>query len=237
MNDAMPESGETSLRADGIVKGYRLGRKHIPVLREVSLAVRPGEGLCICGASGSGKSTLLHVIGGLDRPDAGTVTCEVDDVYALSERRRARLRSTRIGFVFQAYHLLPELTLVENVGLPLRRWAGSEIALSGKDGRVAQLLERVGLSHRGDHRPAECSGGEQQRAALARALVNQPHIVLADEPTGNLDSRTGAQVLDLLFDLVKEEGRAMIMVTHDEQVAERCDRTEHLVDGRLAAAG
>lgn len=222
-----------SLGAEGLAKGYRLGREPIPVLHDVSLAVYAGESLCICGASGSGKSTLLHVIGGLDRPDAGTVTCGDENVYGLSERRRARLRATQIGFVFQAYHLLPELTLAENVGLPLRRGTAINHAVGNPEERVAHLLDRVGLSHRAGHRPAECSGGEQQRGALARALVNHPHIVLADEPTGNLDTRTGGQVLDILFELVREEARAMIMVTHDEGVAERCDRIEHLVDGRL----
>jgi ABC-type lipoprotein export system ATPase subunit len=189
--------------------------------------------VCIRGASGAGKTTLLHVIGGLEQPNSGTVEIGGADVYMMRERKRSHVRGTRIGFVFQAYHLLPELTVEENVLLPSMRLSGVGRARVDAEKRALELLDLVGLSERLEHRPAELSGGEQQRAAIARSLINDPDIILADEPTGNLDSRTGESVLDLLFDLVGARRRTLVMVTHNDQVAERCSRSMILEDGTI----
>lgn len=211
-----------------VVKSFHLGGRKIPVLRDVSLSIGYGQSVCVRGASGAGKSTLLHILGGLERPTSGKVLCVGEDVYLMREPQRAVMRSRTVGFVFQSYHLLQELTVRENVLLPTRRMGSRDAEL-----RVQNLLERVGLSHRAQHRPSECSGGELQRAVLARALVHDPPIVLADEPTGNLDVHTGDQVLDLLFSLVEEKSRTLVLVTHDDKVAERCGRQLNLVDGCL----
>ena len=232
MNDAPPQAEDIFvLRAREVRKEYVLGRQTIPVLSEVTLDVRRGETLCIRGISGAGKTTLLHILGGLERPTAGSVECLGTSFSLLGERRRAGLRGEALGFVFQAYHLFPELTVLENVHLPAMKRRG------GKPGRARELLEQVGLDHRLDHRPAELSGGEQQRAALARALINDPQIVLADEPTGNLDSATGEQVLDLLLGLVRRRGATLVLVTHNDHIAERCARSLTLRDGRILEDG
>jgi predicted ABC-type transport system involved in lysophospholipase L1 biosynthesis ATPase subunit len=188
--------------------------------------------VALVGPSGSGKSTLLHLAGGLDVPDAGTVRLDGRDLSGLSVAERARLRRRDVGFVFQFFHLLPSLTVAENVELPL--------LLDGRRGRAARataeaVLERVGVAHRAAHLPGELSGGEMQRAAIARALVGGPRLVLADEPTGNLDSATGRAVLDLLSSLVREAGTTLVMVTHDEAAAERTGRVVRLLDGRLVS--
>jgi predicted ABC-type transport system involved in lysophospholipase L1 biosynthesis ATPase subunit len=227
-------------------KNYLLGKLAVAVLKDVSLQVRPGEIVAIVGASGAGKSTLLHILGGLDRPTAGVVRFQGADLYQLSPAQRTRVRARQIGFVFQFYHLLPELDVLENILLPTMiggadpirrgwRWlaqTGPSRAAQARD-RARELLKTVGLEHRAGHLPMELSGGEQQRVALARALINQPELVLADEPTGNLDSVTGAQVLEALFNLAGQAGRTLILVTHNEAVAKRCDRILRLVDGRL----
>ena len=215
-------------------KQYRLERIAIDVLRDVSLTVRKGERVSIMGASGAGKSTLLHLLGGLDRPTKGQVLFEGRDLYGLSSGNRTEVRATRIGFVFQSYHLLPELDLVDNVLLPALSRPGALRRMEELRARAIGLLDRVGLKARAAHRPLELSGGEQQRAALARALMNNPELILADEPTGNLDSHTGQQVLDYLFALVRESGHTLILVTHNDAVAALCDRQLVLRDGCLA---
>ena len=234
------------LHVEHLSKAYRMGSAEVNVLRDVSLAVASGESVAIIGASGAGKSTLLHVLGGLDLPSTGRVAFKGADLYGLSERRRAYVRARQIGFVFQFYHLLPELDVIENVVLPAmnhnRGWPGRLRSLMTEPlaayaavdrTRAVELLKAVGLWERRHHLPSELSGGEQQRAAVARALINGPELVLADEPTGNLDSATGGQVLDVLFALVREQRQTLILVTHNEKVASRCDRILELKDGGL----
>src|SRR5919108_1298397 len=206
-------SGPMLLQLEGVVKRYRRGAEEVVALAGVDLAVKAGEAVAVVGPSGSGKSTLLHLAGGLDVPDEGTVRVDGHDVAALSPRDRARMRRTDIGFVFQFFHLVPSLSVAENVELPLLLDRRSGRRARGR--RVAELLGRVGMAPRADHLPGELSGGEMQRAAIARALVNEPALVLADEPTGNLDSATGGTVLDLLYGLVGDDGTPPAMVTHD----------------------
>jgi len=218
------------LELEGVSKRYSQGGDTVVALDGVDLAVDEGEALALVGPSGSGKSTLLHLAGGLDRPDAGTVRLGGRDLAALSVGERARLRRREIGFIFQFFHLVPGLSVAENVELPL--------LLDGrrdKDGRVLALLDRVGLGHRASHPPGQLSGGEMQRTAIARALVAEPALVLADEPTGNLDSAAGAAILDLLGEVVDDAGAALVLVTHDEGAAARTDRTLRVRDGRVSA--
>ena len=221
------------LEAVDLHKTYEIEKISIKVLDGVSLRVPKGETVSIMGASGAGKSTLLHMLGGLDRPTSGTVTFRGNDVYKLSSQRRADLRATSVGFVFQSYHLLPEMNILDNVLLPAMTQKKAWLRESENRKRGLELLARVGLAHRSDHRPLELSGGEQQRVALARALMNEPELVLADEPTGNLDSKTGNQVLEYLFDLVRERKHTLVLVTHNDAVAGLCDRQLRLQDGRL----
>jgi lipoprotein-releasing system ATP-binding protein len=223
------------LSAENLSKAYHLGKVCIEVLRDAELRVEEGESVAIVGASGAGKSTLLHVLGGLDRPDEGHVTVTGNDVYGMSRARRTRLRATDIGFVFQSYHLMPEMDLLENVVLPAMALPDWLHGAGRARARAMGLLDAVGLEDRSRHLPMELSGGEQQRAALARALMNDPRLVLADEPTGNLDEKTGDVVLDLLLSLTRGEGHALVMVTHNRRVAERCDRVLHLSDGGIHA--
>jgi lipoprotein-releasing system ATP-binding protein len=236
------------LRVEELSRSYQMGTLVLPVLKSVSLEVFAGETVAIIGASGAGKSTLLHIIGGLDQPTRGTVRFHGKDIYAMSGRQRTVLRARSIGFVFQFYHLLPELDVLENVMLPalnsslgLFGLAGSSfdseqaISRASPKSRALSLLQSVGLAERSVHLPAELSGGEQQRVAVARALVNEPELLLADEPTGNLDSVTGAQVLNVLFGLVKNKSRTLLLVTHNSEIAARCDRVLKLQDGRLNA--
>jgi ABC-type lipoprotein export system ATPase subunit len=230
----MSNESPVLVEARQVGKQYRLERVTIDVLRDVALTVRKGERVSIMGASGAGKSTLMHVLGGLDRPTRGQVFFEGRDLYALSAGSRTEVRATRVGFVFQAYHLLPELDLVDNVLLPALSRAGALGRMDELRERALGLLDRVGLKARSAHRPLELSGGEQQRAALARALMNNPELILADEPTGNLDSNTGQQVLDYLFALVQESGHTLILVTHNDAVAALCGRQLVLRDGYLA---
>lgn len=220
------------LEVKGVVKEYRLPRqKPIRVLDGVSFAVAAGEHVAVVGRSGAGKTTLLNILGGLDRPTAGDVTFDGASLFAGrgAARRRNRLRATRIGFVFQSYHLMPELDIVENVMLPSMTGA-AKIPMARA--RAVGLLEKVGLSGRLGHLPAELSGGEQQRVALARALMCGPELILADEPTGNLDALTGAEILKLLFE-INERPLACVMVTHSVAAAATCDRTLTLDGGRL----
>lgn len=224
------------LQASGVHKRYRLGRVDINVLQGASLSVNRGEFLAVTGASGSGKSTLLHILGALDIPDKGAVKFDGTDLFAGSAARRDRHRNLHFGFVFQFYHLLPELTTLENVTLPamVRHsvagwWSGAQAATLA---RGRELLERMGLAPRARHRPNELSGGERQRVAIARALINEPHVLLADEPTGNLDARTGGGILDLLKAL-NRDGQTIVMVTHDPNVAATADRTVSLEEGKI----
>ena len=219
------------LEAAEIRRSFAMETRTLEVLRGVSLAIAAGESLAITGASGAGKSTLLHILGGLDRPTAGRVLYRGRDLYALGDRERSAIRAQQIGFVFQAYHLLPELTVLENVLLPGLSAPGACLRGPALRARAAELLARVGLSDRAAHRPNELSGGEQQRAALARALMNSPELLLADEPTGNLDSKTGEDVLGYLFTLAAEHGLTLVLVTHNEAVAARCGRRLALRDG------
>ena len=218
---------DVAVKGTGLVKTYRQGDDEIRALRGVDVAVVPGEFLVITGASGSGKSTLLHILGGLDRPDAGEVTVEGRTLSDLNEDELAVLRRRRLGFVLQFFNLLPTLTAEENAAFPLLL-DGVADALD----RARAALASVGVGERREHRPAQLSGGEQQRVALARALVTKPAVVLADEPTGNLDSTTGRDILELLKE-TSQRGQTIVMVTHDEKAAAYADRAIRLVDGHL----
>ncbi len=224
---------ENGIVAQNVAKVYHLERNRIEVLRGVSMRIRPGETVSIMGASGAGKSTLLHTLGGLDRPSSGSVVLDGENMYETASRRRNRMRAVDFGFVFQAFHLLPELDVLDNVALPAWSLRGALARRSDIRERAALLLKAVGLEHRIRHRPLELSGGEQQRAAIARALMNRPRYVFADEPTGNLDSRTGDQVLETLFRLIAEQGAALAVVTHNHEVAGRCRSRLILRDGTL----
>lgn len=231
--DGGENPGDELIVADGLWRGFRLPHKAIEVLRGADLRVCAGERVAIVGRSGSGKSTLLHILGGLDRPDSGTVRMLGRDFHAMREKMRARVRARDIGFVFQSYYLLPEMDLVENVMLPSMALGMGARGARPRRERARELLEKVGLGDRGAHTPMELSGGEQQRAALARALMNEPRLLLADEPTGNLDQTTGERILQLLFDATGAGDRALVLVTHDREVAGRCDRRLTIVDGKL----
>ncbi|MEO1371782.1 MAG: ABC transporter ATP-binding protein [Planctomycetota bacterium] len=223
----------TVLQATGLHRTYRMGRVEVPVLRGVDLQVQEGEWLCVLGSSGSGKSTLLHQLGDLDRPDRGQIAWRGRMLSEMRRRERETYRNRAIGFVFQSYHLMPELNVLENVmvasmvGHDPFAWGSMRAEASA---RAEELLDAFGLGHRFEHRPAELSGGERQRVAMARALVNGPDVVLADEPTGNLDTKTGDGILDVLAERHRL-GLSMVMVTHDPTIAARADRVVKMVDG------
>jgi lipoprotein-releasing system ATP-binding protein len=224
------------LVASDLHKTYRKNADQVQVLRGLDLEVAAGEFACVVGASGSGKSTMLHLLGTLDRPDQGEIRLEGERIDNLPSERRDRLRNQTFGFIFQFYHLLPELSTLENVLVPhmiahsLWSWVGQRRALRR---RGEELLERVGLKHRLRHRPRELSGGEMQRAAIARALVNRPRILLADEPTGNLDAANGVEIIRLLRDLNRQHGLTIIMVTHNLDLVAGTDRVVLLTEGRV----
>jgi lipoprotein-releasing system ATP-binding protein len=220
------------LRAEGLSKVYGRGERAVRVFEGLGLEVRAGEMVAIVGPSGAGKSSLLHILGGLDRPTSGTVEVAKFDIAQLSDVDLARFRNRKIGFIFQFHHLLPEFTALENTMMPLLIGG---IGRRESRARAVAVLERVGLSKRLDHRPGELSGGEAQRVALARALVHGPRVLLADEPTGNLDQRTGDAIHGLLKSVHAAEGLTSIIVTHNERLAASCDRVLHLEDGGLRA--
>ncbi|HET7197647.1 MAG TPA: ABC transporter ATP-binding protein [Burkholderiales bacterium] len=217
------------LIASGIGKRVRSGAQELVILRDIDLEVTRGEALSVLGASGSGKSTLLALLAGLDTPSEGRVLLDGQDLFSLDEDARAELRGRTVGFVFQSFQLLPAYTALENVMLPLEL-AGSDAA----EKLASEMLERVGLAGRLHHYPRQLSGGEPQRVALARAFVARPKLLLADEPTGSLDAQSGEAVIGLLFDMNRESGTTLVLVTHDESLAKRCGRNVRLAAGRLA---
>ncbi len=224
-----------AIHLESVSRHYQMGESVIRAVDDVSLSVEPGEFLALLGSSGSGKSTLLNLIAGLDRPTSGAVIANGQDLSKMSSLELARYRRQTVGMVFQSFNLLPRMTLEENVELPLRL---AEIDRSERGARVREALTRVGLDKRAGHRPSELSGGEQQRTAIARALVNRPKILLADEPTGNLDSSTGESILALLREIQKNPGMTIVMVTHERPLAERfADRLAVMGDGKLLSNG
>ena len=228
-------STSTLLHAQNLSRHYRLGETLIPAVNNISLEIQPGEFLALLGSSGSGKSTLLNLLAGLDRPTSGAIHVQERNLAALTAEELVRYRRDTVGMVFQSFNLLPRMTLEENVELPLRL---AEIDRAERSIRVTEALNRVGLAARIKHRPSELSGGEQQRGALARALVNRPTILFADEPTGNLDSATGEQILLLLREIQNSLGMTIIMVTHERPLAERfANRIAVLSDGQLVSDG
>jgi predicted ABC-type transport system involved in lysophospholipase L1 biosynthesis ATPase subunit len=223
MSDVMIETSD-------LHRSYRIGRKSIEVLHGIDLQIHRGEKVFLCGPSGAGKTTLLYTLAGLEQPEKGRVHIDGTDLYGLGRREQAKFRNQRIGYVFQNYHLLPELTALENVSVPG--------AISGYDttGLAHKALERVGLGDRAEHLPSELSGGEQQRVAIARAIVNEPKVLFADEPTGNLDSTNSAEIIKILFDLTVEHGVTLVVVTHDQNLAKVGDRTLVIKDGSIHPA-
>jgi putative ABC transport system ATP-binding protein len=222
------QAGENIIRVAGVGKTVPNGTSGLTILQDISFSVRGGESVAIVGVSGSGKSTLLGLLAGLDTPTEGRIAIDGHDLFGLDEDGRAALRARMVGFVFQSFQLLPAMNALENVMLPLE--------LAGeRDARLAatRMLERVGLGERLGHYPKQLSGGEQQRVAIARAFVTRPALLLADEPTGNLDAATGGQIIELMFELNRERGATLLLVTHDEALSQRCDRVLRLAGGRL----
>ena len=216
------------IKAENLHRGYSVGKKRIEVLHGIDLQIQRGEKVFLCGPSGAGKTTLMYILAGLEQPEQGKVWVDGQNLYALSRRQQARVRNKWMSYIFQNYYLMPELTALENVMVPAM--------ISGKDSvdKARESLERVGLGNRIDHLPAELSGGEQPRVAIARALVNSPQVIFADEPTGNLDSRNGAQVMEMLLALSAEDGATLVVVTHDEALAVNGDRKLVIKDGVIS---
>ncbi len=229
---------EIALSCAGIRRSFPVGERRLEILHGVSLELRTGERLGLMGTSGAGKTTLLNILGLLDRPTEGDVRVEGVDAWSLGPRKRAALRNLRIGFVFQFYHLLPELSALENVVLPAMILHSSSAFRARRkeyEDKAKEMLHRFGLDDRLKHRPSQLSGGEQQRVAIARALILDPPILIADEPTGNLDRGTGEKVLEILLDEQKARGVSLLLVTHDERLAQRCDRVLYMEDGLMQA--
>src|SRR5687767_12387738 len=234
-----PARGETILRTSGLRKSFRMGESTIEVLKNVDLSVRGGEFVAIEGRSGSGKSTLLHLAGALDEPDGGSIFYNGRDIAAMSGNERSALRNTQFGFVFQFYHLLPELNVLENTLLaPMiqHSWLGYHARKRELVARATEVLTQLGMNHRLRQSPNRLSGGERQRVAIARALMNKPRVLFADEPTGNLDAETGQQIMAVLEKLHQEQGQTIVMVTHDRTLARRADRVLVMKDGKLERA-
>ena len=226
----MSSNNSNVLMARGIGKTVKSGASDLVILREIDLAVTPGEAVAVVGASGSGKSTLLAILAGLDTPTSGKVELDGQDIFSIDEDMRAELRGRSVGFVFQSFQLLASLTALENVMLPLELANDADA-----EARARSILKRVGLGERLHHYPRHLSGGEQQRVALARAFVVQPKLLLADEPTGSLDADSGAEVITLLFEMNREYGTTLVLVTHDEGLAKRCSRIVRLTAGRIVS--
>lgn len=220
------------IKSHQLHKAYLDGTSKVEVLKNISLSIAKGERLAIIGPSGSGKSTLLHLLGGLDKPTEGEVSIDNIDWQKINEKHRCQLRNTKLGFIYQFHHLLPEFSALENVAMPLLL---SGMLIAKAQQKAQEILEQVGLEHRVEHKPAQLSGGERQRVAIARALVHQPECVLADEPTGNLDQNTAHKVFDLMLALNKKMNTALVIVTHDQQIANRMDRIYVLQEGSLIA--
>lgn len=229
MDNSMAQSADPAwIKAENLHRGYSVGKKRIEVLHGIDLQIQRGEKVFLCGPSGAGKTTLMYILAGLEKPEQGKVWVDGQNLYALSRRQQARVRNKWMSYIFQNYYLMPELTALENVMVPAM--------ISGNDSvdKARESLERVGLGNRIDHLPAELSGGEQQRVAIARALVNSPQVIFADEPTGNLDSRNGAQVMEMLLALSAEDGATLVVVTHDEALAVNGDRKLVIKDGVIS---
>lgn len=231
----MSDSQDPILIVQGVRRSFQAGERKIEILHGVNLELAPRERLCLMGSSGAGKTTLLNIIGLLDRPDEGRILLNGQDAWSLSNRERAALRNFDLGFVFQFYHLLPELDALENTTLPARLSGARGKALAEYRDKAERTLDAFGLSHRLHHRPGKLSGGEQQRVAIARALLMGPRLLIADEPTGNLDRATGDRVLELLFEEQQKRNFALLLVTHDQRLADRCERTVHMEDGLIQA--
>ncbi len=227
---------QSLLKAEGVYKSYRMGAAEVSVLKGVDLTVKEGEFVTIVGASGSGKSTLLHILGALDKPDKGVVKFQGQDLNRIANRELNKFRNKMVGFVFQFYHLLDELSVLENVFLPAmvgRSVVGWIVSRKWAKNRARELLTQLGLSERANHKPYQLSGGERQRVAIGRALMNEPRLLLVDEPTGNLDSKTGNGILKV-FEELNRAGQTIVMVTHDEKVAQKAERIITLADGKIA---